>query len=155
MDFGFLLSIHSLVRWFILVALILILIKSYKGLKLGQPFSKFDRNLRKYTPILGWVQFILGCLLYSKSAFVSYFFEHFPETLSQREIRFFGIEHSSIMPIAILVLTLGAIKSIKQCNNTTAYKIWFRWTLISFILIISSIPWSFWPLVSRPLFRGF
>lgn len=156
MDFGILLSIHSTVRWFILLALILVLLKSYMGLKHGTPFSKFDSKLRLYTPILFWIQFILGCILYSKSTLVSYFFQHLPETLSLREIRFFGIEHSTVMPIAIFLLTIGVFKSIRQDSNyIKAYKTWFRWTLVSFILIMSSIPWSFWPLVSRPLFRGF
>lgn len=156
MDFGTLLSIHSIIRWIILFSIILVLYKSYKGLKQLNAFSWFDTKLRIFTPILCWIQFVLGLTLYSKSAIVSYFFEHLPETLSQREIRFFGLEHSTAMPLAIIFISIAAYKSIKhQSNLEHAYKTWFRWSLAGFILIITSIPWSFWPLVSRPLFREF
>ncbi len=156
MDFGTLLSVHSTIRWFILICVVLVLIKSYKGFKHPKPFSKFDHKLRTITPLICWVQLILGSILYSKSALVTYFFEHLPETLSQREIRFFGLEHSTVMPLAIILLSIAAYKSSKQdMLLKQAYKVWFRWSLAGFILIITSIPWSFWPLVSRPLFRGF
>lgn len=155
MEFGTLLAWHSLVRWIVLVLIILVLIKSYKGLKQTNPFSKFDTYLRIFTPICCWIQLILGSILYSQSSIVSYFLNNFPETLSLREIRFFGIEHSTAMPIAIILLTIGAYKSIKQHHLEYSYKSWFRWTLFAFILIITSIPWSFWPLVSRPLLRSF
>ena len=156
MEFGTLLSIHSIIRWVILLCIILVLVKSYRGLKNPTPFSTFNSKLRVYTPVVCWIQLILGFILYSESAIVTYFFEHLPETLSLREIRFFGMEHSTAMPTAIVLISIGAYKSIKQPTDLKqAYKTWFRWSLAGCILIITSIPWSFWPLVSRPLFRGF
>lgn len=156
MEFGTLLAIHSIIRWIILICLLLVLYKSYRGKKQLLPLSKFDKQLRLYTPIVGWIQFILGLILYSKSAIVDYFLTHIPESFGMREIRFFGMEHSTAMPLAILLISIGAYKSIKYTYDLSkSYKIWYRWTLAGFILIITSIPWSFWPLVSRPLFRGF
>ncbi len=155
MEFRTLLAWHSLIRWIVLVLIILVLLKSYKGLKHTKPFSKFDTYLRVFAPIFCWIQLILGGILYSKSSIVSYFFNNLPETLSLREIRFFGIEHSTVMPIAICLITIGAYKSYKHSQLKQIYRLWFKWTIIAFVLIITSIPWSFWPLVSRPLLRSF
>lgn len=156
MEFGTLLALHSALRWVVLLLIILVLIKSYKGLKRPKTFSTFDLRLRHITPIVAWVQLIIGSLLYSKSAIVTYFFQNLPDTLQQREIRFFGLEHSTAMPLAIILITIGMYKSKSQTEHLQkAYKVWYRWTLFAFILIITSIPWSFWPLVSRPLLRGF
>lgn len=155
MDFSALLSIHSLFRWFILLMIILVLIRSYKGKKAEYSFLNTDKKIRIVTIIACWIQLILGFILYSKSAIVDYFFNNLPEALSLREIRFFGMEHSTAMPLSILFLSIGAYRcyKIQSINSTKAYKLWFNWTITGFLLIIFSIPWSFWPLVSRPLFR--
>lgn len=156
MDFSVLLSIHSFIRWIVLVGFIVVLYKSYNGYKKDYIISSLDHKLRYILPVICWIQLTFGFILYNKSAMVKYFFNHLPESLNEREIRFFGIEHSTVMPLAIIILSIGAWKSYKlKQDHNKAYKNWFRWTLISFILIITSIPWSFWPLVSRPLFRGF
>ena len=155
MDFSTLLSIHSLFRWVILLIIILVLIRSYKGKRAQYSFKNADKKIRSITIIVCWIQLFLGFTLYSKSAIVDYFFNNLPDALSLREIRFFGMEHSTAMPLSILFLSIGAYRSykIQNINSTKAYKLWFNWTITGFLFIIFSIPWSFWPLVSRPLFR--
>lgn len=101
------------------------------------------------------LQLFLGLILYTNSSIVLYFFNNLPETLHMREIRFFGIEHSTMMPLAIIIFIYGTLKAFRSNNEKAGYLIWYRWTLATFLIIIASIPWSFWELVTRPLFRSF
>ncbi|MGB1003112.1 MAG: hypothetical protein ACPGVC_02695 [Salibacteraceae bacterium] len=57
------------------------------------------------------------------------------------------------MNLAIGLIIWGYFKSNRQTTKINADKtIWVYWG-IGLILILSSIPWSFSPLISRPLFR--
>jgi formate/nitrite transporter FocA (FNT family) len=89
------------------------------------------------------------------SPIVQYFFDHFKEAIHDRQIRFFGMEHITVMFISIIIITLGSIKAKKQTTDVLKFKTMAIWFTIALILIISSIPWAFSPLVSRPYFRPF
>lgn len=149
------LLIHSWTRWLVLFGLIYILIISQKNRR--REISLKNQHLFALLsfPIVCLIQLILGLFLYSESPFVKLFFQNYPDSLQQREIRFFGIEHSTIMPIAIGLIIIGSLKTIKNRAQTMVYNIWFKWMMFATVLIVFSIPWSFWPLVSRPLFRLF
>lgn len=146
---------HSWLRWIIVIGLFYVLFISHKGRRNAMLLKPLHLFPIIALPTICLTQLTLGFLLYLQSPFVTQFFANFPESLKHREIRFFGIEHSTVMPIAISLIIIGSVKAYKQRETTNAYNIWFKWTLFAFILIIFSIPWSFWPLVSRPLFRLF
>ena len=149
------LTAHSLMRWFALLSLLIILIRTYHALITKATYSKFDNQLRICTIILLHTQMILGLILYWISPITNYFILNFGESIHQREIRFFGLEHSSMMFTAIFLITIGSAKSKRKTNPQSKFKTIAIWFTIGLIVILANIPWSFSPLISRPLFRAF
>jgi len=52
------------------------------------------------------LQLLLGIWLYFVSPIVNHFLHHFSEAVSEREVRFFGMEHVFMMLVAVVVITL-------------------------------------------------
>lgn len=60
-----------------------------------------------------------------------------------------------MMLIGIIVISTGAKKVKQKQTDTEKFKAMAIWFTIGLLIILSSIPWEFSPLVSRPYFRGF
>lgn len=150
-----LLATHSLVRWLVLASLLLAIYRGYKGWLTGQTFSKADNTIRHTTATIAHIQLILGLWLYFISPIVDYFLDNFSEAVHQREIRFFGMEHITMMFIGIIVITIGSMKAKRKPTDLQKFKAMAIWYTIGLVIILSSIPWAFSPLISRPYFRPF
>jgi FtsH-binding integral membrane protein len=109
--------------------------------------------MRLITTLALHTQLIIGLLLYILSPIVRYFLEHTREAMHLREIRFFGMEHISVMVVAIAVLTHGVIRIKKQPTDTARHRATAIWFTIALIMILSSVPWPFSPLIARPWLR--
>lgn len=150
-----LLATHSLVRWLVLLSLLVAIFQAYRGWLSNKPFSKFDHVIRNATVYIAYVQFVLGIVLYCISPVVRYFLGYFKTAVHQREIRFFGMEHITMMLIAIVLIKIGSVKAKRQPTDKQRFKTMAIWFTIALIIILSSIPWQFSPLTSRPYFRSF
>ena len=151
------LALHSLVRWLVLISLIFAVYRGFKGWLGNHSFSRFDNGVRKWTAIIAQIQLIIGITLYSISPIVNYFLHHFKTALPEREDRFFGMEHAVVMIAAIVVITIGSIKSRKKNTSREKYKTMAIWYSIGLLMILSSMPLPFSPppFVRRPFFRAF
>lgn len=150
-----LLALHSLVRWFVLASLIFAICRAYKGWFTGKDFSKLDNSVRHWTATIAHIQLFLGFCLYFVSPIIDYFWHHYQEAVHDREIRFFGMEHSLMMFIAIIVITIGSIKAKRKRTDKEKFKTMAIWFSIALLIILTSIPFPFSPLVSRPWLREF
>jgi hypothetical protein len=153
--YSFLLALHSLVRWLVLISLVIAIFNALWAWKQARPFQKKDNLLRIVTLSIAHTQATLGLILYVISPIVQYFYQNFGTAIHLRQIRFFGMEHITVMLSAVVVITIGAVKSKKQHNDTARFKTLAIWFGIALLLILSSIPWAFSPLISRPWIRAF
>ena len=153
--YSFLLALHSLVRWFVLASLLFAIYRGYRGWLLKKPFSKLDEQVRWITATIAHIQLIFGLWLYFISPIVSYFLHNFKDAVHNRQIRFFGMEHITVMLIAIIIISIGSAKAKRKATGPERFKTMATWFTVALLLILSSIPWSFSPLISRPLFRAF
>lgn len=149
------LALHSVIRWLILIFLAVTIYKSYRGFKRNLAFAPLDNQLRVATVIVAHAQLILGVFLYFSSPIVSYFLNNFGEAVHQREIRFFGMEHVTVMILAVILITIGSVKTKQKITDFEKHKTLFKWYGWALIAILTSIPWAFSPLVHRPYFRPF
>lgn len=151
------LALHSLVRWLVLISLLFGVYRGFKGWFGNYPFSPFDNGVRKWTAIIAQIQLVIGITLYSISPLVRYFLHHFRTALPEREVRFFGMEHAVVMVAAIVVITIGSIKSRRKKTSRGKYKTMAIWYSIGLLMILSSMPLPFSPppFVRRPFFRAF
>ncbi len=152
----FLLSLHSLCRWFVLASLLYAIYRGFTGWKSGAVFTKSDNVLRHVTATIVHVQFMLGITLYFISPIVDYFLHNFKEAVHERDLRFFGMEHSLMMLIAVTVITIGSAMAKRKNNDPGKFKTMAVWFSIGLLIILSSIPFPFSPFgAKRPYFRSF
>src|ERR1700761_7938803 len=102
----FLLALHSLIRWFVVVTMLFALYRAWSG-KLGhKAYTRVDEHARFWSVIAAHTQLVLGLWLYFISPVVSYFLHNFKTAIHERQIRFFGMEHITMMLIAIVLITI-------------------------------------------------
>jgi hypothetical protein len=153
--YAFILALHSLIRWFVLASLLFALYRTYAGWLGNKVYSKFDDRVRVITATIAHIQLTVGLWLYFISPIANYFISHFKEAVHERQIRFFGMEHITMMLIGITLITIASAKAKRKTTDHEEFKTMAIWLTIALLVILSSIPWSFSPLISRPLFRAF
>ena len=153
--YPFLLALHSLIRWLVLLSLLTSIFIGFRGWFQQKKFSKHDNFIRHTTATIAHVQLLLGIWLYCISPVVDYFLHHFKEAVHERQVRFFGMEHITVMIIAIIFITIGSAKAKRKPTDKEKFKTMAIWFSIGLLLILTSIPWQFLPLTSRPYFRAF
>jgi hypothetical protein len=153
--YAFILALHSLIRWFVLASLLFALYRAYAGWLGNKVYSKFDDRVRVIIATIAHIQLTVGFWLYFISPIANYFISHFKEAVHERQIRFFGMEHVTMMLIGITLITIASAKAKRKTIDQDKFKTMAIWLTIALLAILSSIPWSFSPLISRPLFRPF
>jgi hypothetical protein len=143
--YGILTPIHSLLRWVVLLLLLAAIFKSLNGLISRRSFSDSDNKISLFLMISAHTQLLVGILLYFVSPFVQF------GNMKDNEIRFFTIEHTTMMLIAIVFITLARILSKKAKNDTAKFRRLFIFCLIALLIILMAIPWPF-SAISRPWF---
>lgn len=153
--YPFLLTIHSWFRWLVLASLVLTLFRYYHGWFSGRKLSALDENIQSTTVKIVQTQFLIGLALYVFSPMVRYFLFNFGTAIHQRDARFFGMEHITMMFIAVAVISTGSSKSIKKITEREKYRTIAIWFSVGLLIIFLSIPWEFSPFTRRPYFRIF
>ena len=151
--YSLLLTLHSLFRWLVLISLVMAIYRAYKGWRNKKPFTGLDNTLRIATVTIAHIQLLLGLSLYIISPVVRYFLNYFKQAVHEREIRFFGMEHITMMLVGIIIITIGSVKAKRKNTDKEKFKTAAIWFTVALLIILSSVPWSFSPLISRPSFR--
>jgi hypothetical protein len=149
------LSLHSLIRWFVLISLLLAISKAYYGWIAKKEFTKLDNSIRHWTATISHIQLVIGICLYSISPVIEYFLSNYKEAVKHGEIRFFGMEHNIMMLTAIVIITIGSAKTKRKSSSNEKFRTMAIWFTIALLIILVSIPWPFSPLASREYFRPF
>ncbi|MBS7563985.1 hypothetical protein KHS38_06170 [Mucilaginibacter sp. Bleaf8] len=150
-----LLVLHTLTRWLVLISLAYAIYRGYAGWLDNKTFTRFDNTVRHVTATIAHVQLIWGAWLYIISPITNYFLGNFKTAVHERQVRFFGMEHVTVMLIAIVLITVGSAKAKRQATDKLKFKTMAVWYTIAMVLILSSVPWQFSPLISRPYLRWF
>ncbi len=151
----FILGLHSWLRWFFLLAIVITLYRAYTGWLGKKPFIKSDNTLRVVTASLAHLQLLVGVVLYFVSPLIQSFMQDFPASMKDRVVRYFGMEHNVMMLIAIVVLTIGSARAKRKGEDLAKFKTIAIWFTIALVIILFAIPWPFSPGIGRPYFRGF
>ena len=126
---------HSGLRWVVLFLLIAAIVTAYNNSKKGTPYSKEANKLGLFALIATHIQFLLGLGLYFTSNYVK--FES--SVMKDSILRFYTVEHSLMMVIAIAFITIGYSKT-KRTGN---WKKQFSLYLIGLLIMLLAIPWPF------------
>ncbi len=153
MDVSALLIFHSYYRWVVLLAMLFQLAWLWYNNRRQTVFVHKHLYIVLGLTILYDVQLLIGFLLYCHSPLVDAFLQNVGLGIKNRQLRFFGLEHASVMSVALLLGNIVAIRCAKKVGQQQVFRYVLRWYTAIFLLILSSVPWSFSPLTSRPSFR--
>lgn len=93
-------------------------------------------------------QLLVAIALY----FVSPFVQFGGDAMKNPEIRFFTMEHTTMMLLAIILITMARILSKKAATDAGKFKRLFWFNIIALIVIFMAIPWPNMGMVHRPWF---
>ncbi len=144
---------HNLLRWLVLAMLLHTIYRAYIGYRVKAKFGKLDNIFRHWTATAAHLQMTVGMTLYFQSPIVKYFMSNTKVAIKNFDAIFFSVIHSSMMLIAITVLTIGSAKAKRIKENEQKFKTMLIWYSIALTIILIAIPWPFSPLSKRPLFR--
>jgi uncharacterized membrane protein len=130
-----LLHTHSLLRYFILIALIVVIVKGIIGLVNKQPYGKWDNKLGLYLFIFTHMQLLVGIILYFMSPFVKFG----SETMSDKVTRYWTVEHIFSMLIAVVLITLARTTSKRMADDQAKHKRMVIFNFTALVVIIAMI----------------
>jgi len=148
--YDFILAVHNILRWVILILAIVALVRAYWGWFGKRDWTATDSKVGSFYSISLDVQLLLGLVLYfALSPIVSKNLSNFMTLLADQMFRFFALEHTLMMVIAIILAHVGAASSRRAVENTVKYRRAAIWFTLSFIVILLGMPWF------RPLLPDF
>jgi heme A synthase len=137
-----LLHLHSLLRWVALVLIVVAVIKFFSSAASNKSFTSGDKKLGLFTLITFHLQLVIGLLLY----FMNNWYENFNDmatAMSNDVLRFYTVEHTLGMIIAIAFVTIGYSSAKRTRVDSKKFKKMAWWFLIALIIVLVSIPWPF------------
>jgi hypothetical protein len=146
-----LLTLHSWVRWAVLLGLLFGLGRAYRGWLGQRPFTALDDTTRHTVATIAHVQLVLGYLLYFNSPLLQAF--HLRDATPAPGSLFFGLQHVAFMTLAIVVLTLGSALAKRRVTDIGKFRTMALWFTAALLVIMVAIPWPFSPFAQRPYFR--
>ena len=137
--YQFMLQFHSGLRWLILLAVVVSVIKSIYGLFSSGHYGKIDRIASISFVMLMRIQFLIGLVLYF---FLSPYTTRFTFNMSDATERFWSVEHILVMFFAVGAAEMGSSISKKSDDDQVKFRFQAIFFGISLILMLIGIPWS-------------
>ena len=144
------LTLHSWIRWIILILGIIAIFKAYAGWFGNKPYTKGDNGISGAFMGSLHLNLLIGLILYLfLSPIVESAFSDFGAAMGNSNLRFWAVEHILVNVIAVIVAQVGRSKAKKAIDDVRKHKLTAIFYTIAFILLISRIPWG----ESERLFR--
>lgn len=152
--YPFLLSLHSLFRWLVLLSLLLSISIAYKGWRRDSEFTSVANSVRHWTATIAHLQLLLGITIYFQSPVVRLPMPYDAQKLINEQ-PFFKYIHIMLMLFSVVLITIGSAKAKRITSAAAKYRTILIWFVIALIIIFIAIPWPFSPLANRPFIRSF
>ena len=155
--YPFLLALHNWSRWLVLLLAVVALYKSFTGWQNNRVYTKGDSAV--YASFTGFMllQLLIGLLLYFVYSPVGLqAFQRLGGAVMKDPVgRFWGVEHITVMILAVGAAQVGRSLSKKQPTDLLKHKKAFTWFAIALVLVLLMIPWGLgeWN-PPRPMWRG-
>jgi hypothetical protein len=130
-----LLLTHSYLRYFILALLIIVIVMSVTGLLSKKPYTRTHDKVGLFLFICTHIQLLVGLILY----FVSPAVQFNGAAMKDKMTRYWLVEHSLAMIIAIVLITLARTTSKRMPGDQDKHKRMFVFNIIALIIILGTI----------------
>jgi len=139
---GFL-HLHNTLRWLLLLSILITVIKYLIGWLGSKPWTKTDNILGIVFTSLMDIQLLTGLVLYFfLSPVTKLAFSDFGAAMKDSGLRFYAVEHISMMIIAVVLVHIGRAKSKKAKTDLAKFKTASIYFLVALVVISAAIPWD-------------
>lgn len=135
--------LHSSFRYLVLLFIILALVDAMIGLISGRSYKKQSKIFSLLALITVHIQLLVGLLLYFLGGKGFQAITTIEGFMKNEMLRFYAIEHISLMIIAIGLITVGYSKAKRQDEAKRKYKTTLLFYGIGLLIIFAMIPWPF------------
>jgi hypothetical protein len=130
-----LLHTHSSLRYVVLLLLATVVVVSLTALLSKRPYKPLDNKLSLFLTISVHLQLLVGLGLYFQSTFVQFT----AETMKDKWLRYWTVEHIALMLVAIVLITISRSTVKKLSDDAAKHKRTFILNAIALALIVVSI----------------
>jgi len=147
--YTFILATHNIVRWLVLIAAVVAIVRAFIGWLGKKEWSKADNLTGLIYVSLMDLNLLLGLILYIfLSPLTRAAFTDFGAAMADSTLRFFAVEHIFGMIVALVLGHVGRVLSRKATGTAKKHRIVAIGFTLSFLVILAMIPWD------RSLFPG-
>lgn len=133
-----LLLFHSTIRYFVLIFLILVIVRSLMGWMNKKEYAKMDDKVSLWLFMLTHTQLLIGLILFFVSPVVIFS----GASMKDSTARYWLVEHNTMMLIAIVLISIARISIKKIADATAKHKRLFILNTLALVVIIAAISMS-------------
>ncbi len=141
--YNILLHVHSVGRWIVLLLLIFAILNSL--IAGSRPFIRSDNRLGLLLTIFADLMLLVGFVLWFLGQNGYAKLQHMPmaEVMRNPTDRFYTMEHTIGMLIAIVLIHLGKAQARKRISDKAKHRRTMIFYVLALLIILVSIPWPF------------
>lgn len=143
------LFLHSILRYFILLFAMVVAIQSLVGMMGKRKFKSVNKQLALALLIFCDLQLVLGGVLYYQKVIAAGMFSA-GNVMKDVYSRFYAVEHSLSMVIAIVLVHVGYTVTKKNMDDDRKFKRLFWCSFVALGIFVAMIPWQSKQVVGRP-----
>jgi cytochrome bd-type quinol oxidase subunit 2 len=141
--YSFLKNFHSGFRYIVFVLILIAIVQSIAGWLSKKPYTDANRKMNLFAMISAHTQLLIGLILYFLSPLVQFA----GSTMKNAELRYWTVEHLTMMIIAIALITIGHSRSKKATTPVAKHRAVAIFYLLGAIVIVVAILQSHRPLL--------
>ena len=152
--FDVVLSLHSILRWGVVLSGLLVLLQGLSGLLAGGELGALGKRMQLLFLICIDVQLLLGILLWTTSPTVSSARSDMGAAMKDPTLRYFAVEHGALMLLAVVVVHAGRVWFKRTDSPRAGHLRTALYSGVALALIALRTPWPFLePALARPWIR--
>lgn len=143
--YSFFKGVHSLSAYFVLTFLVVGTIVFFIARLKKENFTQRHKVISLVTMSAVHLQAVLGLLLYFFfSPITGTAFGDFSGAMKNPEVRYYLVEHSLVMILVVVFVTVGYSKAKRTQISQRKINISFRTYFLALILCLTRVPWGKW-----------
>lgn len=139
--YGIFKYLHSGVRFIVIILLLWAILQSLAGWLGKKAYTEGNRKVNLFAMISAHTQLLLGLILYFLSPFVKFG----GDTMKDNTLRYWTVEHISMMIVAIILITIGHARSKRAATPEGKHKAIAIFYILAVVIVCVAIAASHRP----------
>ena len=137
------LTIHSLLRWVALSLLVVATVQAWRGWQGKGTWTESNQRLGLFTMISMDIQLLVGFIVFVGSDLIKSATSNMGEAMRNPVLRFFTVEHTAMMLVAIALVHVGFAKAKRGADDAQRFKAMAIFFALALLVVVAAIPWPF------------